>query len=306
MKILGWGQCLGETALSGAALEGVRPAGEVWMKTGILSRRRSTRSTAVLAAEALRQALALADREPAALILSTNSGDQWVPPTATSVARILGLRCPAFDLNAACAGGLYALRVAAGLPGPVAIVAAETVSRFCSGAPGDWCSVIFGDGAGAVVVETPFEAAWSWGTAPEGWEWMTVRPPEERGRMDGARLLEAAVPLCADALREAAAHAGVTVADLDVLVPHQANLRLLEALAARLGVPMGKVVTTVQHTGNLSSASLLVALATALEAGMVRDGHRIGLVAFGAGLTWGAMVGTVEVPVCVEEPWIPA
>jgi 3-oxoacyl-[acyl-carrier-protein] synthase-3 len=199
------------------------------------------------------------------------------------------------DVNAACAGSLYALRLASNLQGKVAVVAAETVSRFCANTPGDWCSAIFGDGAGAVIFEAPapFMGA-MWGTAPEGWNWMTVLPPDQFGRMDGRKLFEAAVPLCAAALEHACRLAGLAPSELDLIVPHQANLRLLEALAARVGVPMARVVTTVQHTGNLSSASLLVALASALRHQGAGRSLRVGLVAFGAGLTYGAAVCEIE------------
>ena len=292
MRVLGVGTALGETSLSNAALADVLPPDLVARKTGIVARLRTRHSTAQLAGSALRQALEdarLAPTDLAGVLLSTNSGDQWVPPTSATVARDLGLTCPVMDVNAACAGGLYALRLAAAFAGPVAVVASETVSRFCSGEPGDWCAAIFGDGAGALIVEAPptFRGA-VWGTAPEGWGWMTVLPPDHIGQMDGRKLFEAAVPLCADALRAACRQAGVEPQDLVLIVPHQANLRLLEAVAERLGVSVERMEVTVQTTGNMSSASLPTALASALRAR--GRGGLTGLVAFGAGLTYGALV----------------
>jgi len=298
MNILGCGLALGETALANAALSDVLPADVIERKTGIQSRRRSTRSTAELAALALGEALRDAGLRPdqlAGFLLSTNSGDQWVPPTATAVAGRLGLRCAAMDLNAACAGGLHALRLTAAFQGPVAVVAAETVSRFARRSPGDWCSAIFGDGAAAVIVEAPIP--WlgaSWGTAPEYWDLMTVLPPEHLGHLEGRALFAPAVRLCAEALTEACRQAGLRPDALGILVPHQANLRLLEATAAALSIPMDRVVTTIQHTGNLSSASLLVALVTGLRSGQIAEPARVGFVAFGAGVSWGATVGTVR------------
>lgn len=298
MKILGTGLALGETSLTNEALAAIFPPERIRQKTGIQARRRSGRSTAALATAALAEALTearLDGRNLQGLILSTNSGDHWVPPTVADVAREIGCLAPAFDLNAGCTGSLFALRLTTAFRGPVAVVASETVSRFCSGEAGDWCSVIFGDGAAAVILEAPLQPLGAaWGSEPDGRNWMVVE--NGRGRLEGRPLFDAAVKLSTGALTEACTHAGVPVASLDRIVPHQANLRVLEAVSRELGYPLDRMVQTIQWTGNLSSASLLVALVHGIRRDLLLDKQVVGLVAFGAGLTWGALVCQLRIP----------
>jgi 3-oxoacyl-[acyl-carrier-protein] synthase-3 len=296
MNILGAGMCLGETSIDNEALATFLPPEIVQAKTGIVSRKRSTRTTGALAIDALRAAVAdagLSIADLRTLILSTNSGDSWVPSTATAIAKAVGLRAPAIEINAACSGGLYALRLAAGLPGPVAVVASETVSRYMANTAGDWPSVIFGDGAAAVILDTPFSIpGCAWGTEPDGRDWMVVEGGI--GRMQGRPLFEAAIRLCSEGLLTACAEAGYRLVDLDWIVPHQANLRVLEAIAEELKYPMARVIQTVPWTGNMSSASMLVALVHGLQAGLLQNDQKIGYVAFGAGITWGALICTLH------------
>lgn len=298
MRILGTGLALPPTEVKNEDLTSILPPDLIERKTGIQARRVLKGGTvSQMAAEAVREACQSARLPIDAiqhLVCSTNSGEQWVPPTVARIARELGYQGPGFDINAACTGSVTVLRLALRLPSPSAVVAAEYVSRFTSGQPGDWPSAIFGDGAGAAIIE-PGEAPVGWvgGMRPEGHDWMVV-PDGGYGQMDGPKLLEAAGPLMTRVLTQAAKQCGLRPQDLDVIVPHQANRRIIEACTQEWGVPPERVVITVDRFGNTSSASALMALAWANLQGKLERGQWIGLVAFGAGLIWEALVTRLE------------
>ncbi len=298
MKILGTGLTLPLTKVENKDLAFILPPDVVERKTGIQTRFMvQSETVSYMAAQAVVEACESAGLPISAiqhLICSTNSGEQWVPPTVARVARQLGYQGPGFDINAACAGSVTALRLALKLPSPSAVVAAEHVTRFTSRQPGDWPSVIFGDGAGAAIIE-PGEApiGWAGGMCPEGHDWMQV-PNGGYGQMNGPKLWEAAIPLMTTALNRAAEQCGLLPRDLDIVIPHQANQRIIEACIKEWRIAPEHVVTTIDRFGNTSSASTLMALAWANLHNRLHSGQWIGFVSFGAGLIWEALVTKLE------------
>jgi 3-oxoacyl-[acyl-carrier-protein] synthase-3 len=203
----------------------------------------------------------------------------------------LGLRCGAFDVNAACSGFTYALIVAHGLVAAGAhralVIGTDTLSRIT-----DWTdrgtAILFADGSGSVVldaVEGPGELL-GWDIDADGS--LTKLLDCDLGgnlRMDGKEVFRKAVRIMVDSAEKSMKHAGVTADDIKLVVPHQANIRIIEAACQRLGVPMERAASTIHRTGNTSSGSIPIALADALEAGRVADGDLVLLVGFGAGMT---------------------
>jgi 3-oxoacyl-[acyl-carrier-protein] synthase-3 len=221
-------------------------------------------------------------------------------------------RAGAFDVEAACTSFVSALAIANGMiiAGAVrnaVVIGAETLSRLLDWTDRGTC-VLFGDGAGAVVVEgsaasVGIESTVLHGDGSKG-EMLYVpagatRVPAtketvEKGlhyiKMQGGEVFKLAVKSMADAAEEAIAHAGLRIEDIDVVIPHQANLRIIEGVAKRLHVPMSKVFVNIQKYGNTSAASIPIAMAEAAMTGRLREGDKVLLVAFGGGFTWGASV----------------
>ena len=261
-------------------------------RTGIRERRIGG-STTGLAAEAGRQALDMAGLSPDridALVLATTTPDkQW--GTAASVQNELGLTCGAFEVNAACSGFMYALVQGFGMIATgadrVLVIGAETLSRIT-----DWddraTAPLFGDGAGAVVLESVDGpgALLSWDLQADG-SLLPLLWAEVGGviKMEGKEVFRRAVRIMVDSANTSLAAAGVTTDDLDLIVPHQANIRIIEAACDRLSVPLEKAASVIHRTGNTSSASIPLALADALDNGRVADGDLVLLVGFGGGMT---------------------
>jgi len=297
-KLLATGLALPRLEVTNEELALILPPDVVERKTGICSRRIAIdESVSELGAEAVLQACQSADISIEAiqhLICSTNSGEQWVPPTVARVARRLGYRGPGFDVNAACAGSATILRLALSLSSPTAIVATERVTPFVSRLAGDWPSVIFGDGAGAAIIDPgKSPVGWVGGMNPDGHDWIQV-PMNEHCRMNGPKLLESAVPMMREALTGAAQQCGLRPQDLDIIIPHQANRRIIEACMQEMNISSDRVVITIDHFGNTSSASILMALASANNSKRLQRGQWIGFVAFGAGIIWEALVTRLE------------
>ncbi len=209
------------------------------------------------------------------LVLSTTTPDQAVPATSASVQRELGLRCGAFDINAACSGFVYALVVAHGLIGMglerVLVIGTDTLSRIT-----DWddrnTAVLFADGAGAVVLEAcegPGQLL-GWDLGADG-EAQRLLYADIGGyiQMDGKEVFRRAVRVMVDSARHSLDIAGVSVDDITLVVPHQANIRIIKAACERLGVPMDRAPSFLHRTGNTSSASIPLALVDAIDAGRV-------------------------------------
>jgi 3-oxoacyl-[acyl-carrier-protein] synthase-3 len=284
-------------------------------RTGIRERRQADDNTPVsdLAVEAARRALAAAGRTPAdvdLIVVATTTPDLTFPATATIVQRKLG--CPvgvAFDVQAVCSGFVYALSVADGFVARgrsrcALVVGAETMTRLMDWTDRGTC-VLFGDGAGAVVLE-PGEGAGT--SADRGLLGFALRADGTKQdllyvdggvstnrqtgylRMQGNQVFRHAVINISEAIVAAAADAGIAVSDVDWFIPHQANQRILEGVAKRVGIPEEKVISTVAVHANTSAASIPLALDQGVKDGRVRPGQLLLLEAMGGGLTWGACV----------------
>src|SRR5437899_7788311 len=236
------------------------------------------------------------------------------PSVASRVQDRLGAHGPAFDVRAACTGFLYAISVAdrfvsGGEARQAVLIGSETLTKILTFKDRGTC-VVFGDGAGAVVLGEGVDGAGIkscvLGSDGSGGDLIYVAPgadgPEGRGRpeirMDGRRVFRFATEILAQATLEALDKANVRLEDVKLIVPHQANARIIEAAGKRLGVGAGVMVNEIANYGNTSTASIPPALKDALAAGRLQPGDHLVLVGFGAGLTWGACVITWEgVPV---------
>ena len=315
--VTGVGGYLPDEIVTNDDLAQVVDTSDEWIRerTGIRRRHRAAPDQAVsdLAVEAARKALAAAGRSPAdvdLIIVATTTPDLTFPATATIVQRKLG--CPigiAFDVQAVCSGFVYALSVADGFVAHgrsrcALVIGAETMTRLMDWTDRGTC-VLFGDGAGAVVLE-PVEGQGI--IADRGLLGFALRAdgtkqdllfvdggPSTNGevgklRMLGNQVFKHAVINISEAVTAAAADAGIAVADVDWFIPHQANMRILEGVARRLGIDEAKVVTTVADHANTSAASIPLAMAEAFEDGRIKRGDLLLLEAMGGGLTWGACV----------------
>jgi 3-oxoacyl-[acyl-carrier-protein] synthase-3 len=293
--ITGWGAALPDKVVTNEDLAVTMETSDAWIqeRTGIRERRVGG-STASLSIEAGRRALEVSGVDPSSidvLVLATTTPDQTVPATSASVQDGLGLRCGAFDVNAACSGFTYALVVAHGLIGAgahrILVIGTDTLSRIT-----DWTdrgtAILFADGSGAVVLEAvdgPGQLL-GWDIDADGsLVPLLYADVGDYIHMDGKEVFRRAVRIMVDSAEKSMKHAGVTAEDLALVVPHQANLRIIEAACKRLGVPMDRAATVVDRTGNTSSASIPLALVDAIERGRVNDGDLVLLVGFGAGMT---------------------
>ena len=295
IRIAGWGIGLPDKVVTNADLEATLDTSDQWIRerTGIRERRIGG-TTCGLAVESGAKALATAGIGPEdvdVLILCTTTPDQQVPATASAVQEALGLRCGAFDLNAACSGFVYGLATAAGMIATgmdnVLLIGSETLSRIT-----DWddraTAVLFGDGAGAVVVKSTEDEGTllGWDLASDG----TLRKYLycDTGAyifMEGKEVFRRAVRVMVDSAEASMKNAGVTADDVALVVPHQANTRIIDAACQRLGIPMERAAIVIDWTGNNSSASIPIALVDAVEKGRLSRGDLVLLVGFGAGMT---------------------
>lgn len=297
-QIKGWGYALPDRVITNHELEKTLDTSDEWIveRTGI-SERRVGGTTSSLAVEAARGAMEKAGWEPDSVdlvLLATTSPDQQVPATASTVQAELGLNCGAFDLNAACSGFMYGLVAAHGFISSgmsrILVIGAETLSRIT-----DWddrgTAILFADGAGAVALEAvdgPGELiAWDLGSDGSA---RHILDADIGGylRMDGREVFRRAVRVMVASGEEVFRKAGVTADDIDVVIPHQANIRIIESACKKLGIPMEKAVSVLEKTGNTSSASIPIALAQAADEGKLRPGDLVLMVGFGAGMTWAA------------------
>lgn len=312
----GWGIAVPEGRLTNQDWEARVDTSDEWIRdrTGIHERRVAGpgETTASLAIEAGAAAIKSADLTPAdigACIVATVTPEQPIPFTGAFVQEGLGLRCGAFDLDAACSGFVYALVVGASMVASagldaVLVIGSETLLRIA-----DWddrsTAVLFGDGAGAVVL-TPAAAddagllAWDLGCdgsaayllsveaggsrLPASAE--TVAAGQHYLRMEGQEVFRRAVRAIVDSAQGTLAEAGVTADDVALFVPHQANVRIVMSAAGRLGIPMERTFVNIDRYGNTSAASIPIALAEAADAGRLNPGDLVLLSGFGAGMSW--------------------
>jgi 3-oxoacyl-[acyl-carrier-protein] synthase-3 len=318
-RIAGTGSYAPERVLSNADLERMVATSDAWIveRTGIRERRIAAPGEACsdLGTKAAERALAAAGIAAADLdmiLLATCTGDSPLPSTACLIQQRLGaMKAAACDLSAACCGFVYALGVgnAYVMTGMrhLLVVGAEVMSSLIDWTDRNTC-VLFGDGAGAVVLSpaTGDRGVLSTHLHSDGnlWDLICVpgggsrTPPSEKMlseglqymKMKGNETFKVAVKTLEEAAREALAANQLTVEDLDLYVPHQANLRIIRSVAARLGLPMDKVVLNLDRYGNTSAASIPLALDEAVRDGRIRSGSLVMMEAFGAGLTWAASV----------------
>jgi len=298
--ITGWGSALPDTIVTNAQLEARLDTTDEWIVTRSGIRERHVGGTvSSLAIDAGRRALERAALDPAQidlLVLATCTPDLAVPATSAAVHYALGLSGGAFDVNAACAGFVYALvaaqgAVSAGAAHRVLLIGADCVSLLTD--PDDRSTaVLFADGAGAVVLEaSDVEGllAVDLGIDGSAHDLLTC-PHGGYMSMEGKEVFRRAVRITVDCATNALERAKLTPDDIALFVPHQANLRIIEAAASRLGVPMERVAVVVDRMGNTSSASIPLALADAADAGRLRVGDNVLLSGFGAGMAWGSVV----------------
>ena len=319
--IVGTGSFLPERVVTNDELSAHLDTTDAWIvaRTGIRTRRRAEQGTASsdlgarAALSALRNARLTRD-EVDGLLVATSSPDWVQPATACAVHAKLGLTgVPAFDVSAVCSGFVFALANAAGLMtafdqyGRLLVVGAEVYSRILDHGDRSTC-VFFGDGAGAVVL----------GQVPDGYGVLStslqtdsslvdvvgipaggsVEPASEQTvagnrhtfRMDGPAVWDFATSALPAAVKQALAQAGLTVDDVDLLITHQANLRIIESVSTSTGVPLHRIPTTVEQYGNTAAASVPITLDEAVRAGRLRRGSNVVLAAVGGGMTVGAVV----------------
>ena len=308
--VRGVGSALPKRRVSNEELAQTVDTTDAWIveRTGIKSRYVAAdgETTATLAAEAARRALAHAELDASEIdliVLATATPDQTFPSSATKVQAMLGINdCIAFDVHAVCTGFLYALSVAdsmirSGNAGKALVIGAETFSRILDWEDRGTC-VLFGDGAGALVLsadetESGILATKLHADGRHNDLLFVDGGPSTTGtvgklRMKGREVFRHAVVNLAEVLGEVLDAAGLTPADVDWVVPHQANARILDATAKKLGLPPEKVVVTVDEHANTSAASVPLAFDTAVKDGRIKRGDLVVLEAMGGGFTWGA------------------
>jgi 3-oxoacyl-[acyl-carrier-protein] synthase-3 len=330
--ISGWGKCIPPATLSNTELAEIMDTTDEWIttRTGIHTRHISHVNTSVLASVAAQRALAAAGcdgRDLDLIILATTSPDTLIPNIASTVQAEVGARCGAFDLNAACSGFLYGVGLAAaqirsGHSQRILVVGAERLSYYI-----DWSrretAILFGDAAGAVVLEADDDAPgvleYALNNDPDGRENLHADFGTAMDRfdpdsldyhihLDGQEVFKKAVNgmkmLCDRVLEKQ----GFSPGDVDLVIPHQANARIISALGTRMKVPSEKIFVNIARYGNTSAATIPVAICDALEAGHIRPGSLILSCAFGAGLTSAAVLlrwGRRTDPIAISPAELP-
>ena len=320
--VTGWGRYAPAQVLTNHDLERMVDTSDEWIRTrtGIRERRVAAahETTASMGAVAALRAIRTAGIEPDdvdLILLATLTPDYWMPSTAALVKEAIGnTRAPAMDVAAACSGFVYAFATAqayiqGGLARHVLVIGAELLTRFLDYTDRNTC-ILFGDGAGAVVLSASNEPGGGLGieltTEPQGayMIWLpaggaksppsaeTIARGEHYIRMEGRETYRFATRTLASTALESIRRSGLEPSDIDLFIPHQANVRIIEAVAKGLDLPMEKMFVNLDRYGNTSAASVPIALAEAVNEGRVKVGDRICIVAFGAGFTSGAV--TIE------------
>ena len=289
--------------LTNTDLEQLLDTSDTWIveRTGIRERRVAAPgdTSATLGAEAGAAAIKAAGLTPSDIglvLVATCTPPQVLPSTAALVQEMLGLRCGALDIGAACAGFVYGLVAAAGMSTdqPALLIGAETLTRITD--PDDRSTrILFGDGAGAAVLGRPADPsagllAWDLGCDGSAAPLLEIPVHDRYMRMEGKEVFRRAVRIVVESAGLALDRAGLTAADVDVFVPHQANLRIIEASCSRLAIPVERAVVNLDRYGNTSAASIPMALAEAAEEGRIEPGDIVLLSGFGAGMTWASAV----------------
>jgi 3-oxoacyl-[acyl-carrier-protein] synthase-3 len=318
--IAGWGAAVPAGRLTNADLEARVDTSDQWIidRTGIRERRVAAEgeTTATLAIEAGANAIKSAGLTPDAidlLVVATATPEQPIPHTGAFVGDGLGLRCASFDINVGCAGFIYELVTGAALLQAgnldhVLVIGCETLSRIVDPRDRGTC-IIFGDGAAAVVLapttdDGPGILGWDLGcdgsaTGLVGLPAGGSRLPASQDtideglhylKMQGQELFRRAVRVVVESVGVTLARSGITADDINRIIPHQANLRIIEAAASRLGIPRERTVVNIERFGNTSAASIPLAMSEAADDGRIRDGDLVLMSGFGAGMAWGSVV----------------
>jgi len=316
--IIATGSYLPDNVITNHHLEKIVDTTDEWIitRTGIRERRiadkdMATSDLATRAAEKALESSNLAAGDMDMIIVATVTPDMNFPSTACIVQKNIGaVNASAFDLEAACSGFLYGIVVAnqfiaTGLYRNIMVIGAECLSKFVNWQDRNTC-VLFGDGAGAVIISRVEEGygflSQILGADGTGASLLTVEAGGSRRpasietiekqmhyiHMDGSEVFKFAVRIMASMAEEAVENAGLTKEDVDFLIPHQANIRIIEAARKRLGLPQDKVYVNLDRYGNMSAASIPVALDEAVRLGRIKKGDNIVMVGFGGGLTWAA------------------
>jgi len=324
-RITGTGCALPEKILTNAELSTIVDTSDEWIttRTGIKERRVADKATATsdLSTLAARRALEAAELQPAdidLIVVGTCTPDHMFPSVACIVQKNLGaVNAAAFDVSAACSGFIYSLATAraliqSGAHKRAVVLGADILSKITDWTDRSTC-VLFGDGAGALVLEAgdkddtkgPRVLAIDMGADGSGTEILNVpgggtrHPYSENGslkefppviHMDGKEVYKHAVTRMVETANRALEKAGKTSADLALLIPHQANLRIIESVGKRMHLAADKIFLNIHKYGNMSAATTIVALDEARREGRLKSGDLVELIAFGAGLTWGAVV----------------
>ncbi len=299
-RFIGWGTAVPDRVVTNDELSLTLDTSDAWIteRTGIRERRigGSAKSLGVQAARRALDDAGIAAGDIDFLILATTTPDRITPSTSTLIAHELGLSCPAMDLNAACSGFMYAVPTAYGLLETgnkrVLVIGAENLSRWV-----DWTdrnmAVLLADGAGATVLEyDPSENdLLSFVLGAEGAD-ADLLTCEHEGyfQMDGKEVFRRAVRVVVDSAQKALEMAGVTSDELALIIPHQANIRIIQAACQRLNIEMERAVVVLDRYGNTSSASIPLAFADARQNDRVHKGDYALLTGFGAGMTWASAV----------------
>lgn len=333
-EITGWGKCLPPAVLSNADLTTFMDTSDEWItsRTGIQERRILHCSFSEMAVVAARRALAAANLDPMELdliLLGSLTVDSMCPNTASLIADELGARnAAAIDLNSACTGFLYGLHVGSnliktGAHKKVLVLGGEFISHYM-----DWSNrdvaVLFGDACGAVVIEASDQKVGLLSArigcesdAKYAIQIMNIGSGESRlseeflfnvWNFEGQEVFKRAVKAMAQGCEEVLKDTGLSVDDVSLVVPHQANKRILDALAKRVGIDEDRVFVNVHKYGNTSAGTIPVALAEAVDEGRVKAGDTLLTASFGAGLTWGAGVirwGERTTPLALSDAELP-
>ena len=294
-RFIGWGTSLGHRVVTNDELTASMDTNDEWIRerTGI-HRRHVGGSTAELSTISGKAALDMAGIDPKsidALILATTTPDRTVPATSATVQNALGLACGAFDVNAACSGFVYGLVVAHGLIAVgaerIMIIGTDTLSRIV-----DWTdrntAPLFADGSGAAIIESTkgHGQLLGWDIDADGSaEEILFAEVGSTIQMNGKEVFRRAVRIMVDSAQKSMAAAGVTTEEISIVVPHQANIRIISAACDRLGISMDKASISIHETGNTSSASIPLALFGDFGQVKPKDGDIVLLVGFGAGMT---------------------
>ena len=334
-NIIGWGKYVPKRVITNADLEKTLDTSDEWIvtRTGIRERHvvGEGENTSQMSIAAARDALDMAGVRPKDLdliIVATSTPDYLTPPISSQIQHGLGARnIGAFTLVTGCTGFVYALATAqqfisSGAFTTILVIGAELLSRFVDWNDRETC-VLFGDGAGAVVVQatdTPSGIlSFVLGSDGSGGEHLIVpaggaaNPPSQKNldaglhslKMNGREVFKFATRVLGKALRQAVQQAGLEAKDIDLFIPHQANLRIIESAAQYANLPPEKVFVNIHKYGNTSAASIPIALCEAFEEGRAKVGDTLAFVAFGAGLTWASAIVKVAENVMkpMPKPW---